>query len=64
MPSTIKEDQEFVLGGDIRIGGNAWLRNAFNAANLPRVPREGEVRKVIQQISTIYDLCFLTLNHS
>lgn len=59
MPSTLKDDHEFVPGGDLRVGGNTWLRNAFDSANLARVPREGEVRRVVHQLVNIYDLCTL-----
>ena len=59
MPETLKEDQELVPGGDIRICGNSWLREAFEYAQLQRVPREGEVRRVVHQLATIHDLCNL-----
>ena len=61
MPKSLKEDQELVPGGDIRINGNMWLRAAFDSARLRRVPREGEVRRVIHQVVTIHDLCALAL---
>ena len=61
MPKSLKEDQELVPGGDIRISGNMWVRTAFDSARLRRVPREGEVRRVIQQIATVHDLCTLAL---
>ena len=62
MPKSVKEEQELVPGGDIRINGNMWLRTTFDSARLRRVPREGEVRRVIQQIATLYDLCTLALD--
>ena len=41
-----REEQELVPGGDIRIRGNSWLRQAFSKSRIKRVPREGEFRKV------------------
>ena len=64
MPASVKEDQEFVPGGDIRTRGNSWLRKAFDEAQLPRVLREGEVRRVIHQISNVHGLCILAHHYS
>ena len=47
MPPSVKEDQEFVPGGDLRCLGNQWLRLAFDDANLSRALREAEIRRII-----------------
>ena len=59
MPESCKEEQELVPGGDLRLGGNTWLRNAFVESKALRVPRENEVRKVIHQLANIMDICSL-----
>ena len=59
LPPSVKEDHEFIPGGDIRIQGNSWIRKSFIEAQLSRVPRETEVRKVIFLVSKAHDLCIL-----
>ena len=55
----MKEDHEFIPGGDLRIQGNSWMRQSFVDAKLSRVPRENEVRKVIFLVSKAFGLCIL-----
>ena len=57
LPSTCKEDQELVPGGDLRFQGNTWLRKAFDRSKIKRVPREPEVRKVLTQLVKLEDIC-------
>lgn len=57
LPPSIKENQESVPGGDLRLTGNSWLRKAFDDARCIRVPREAEVRRVIGQLTNILDIC-------
>lgn len=57
IPRSCKEDQFLIPGGDLRRLGNQWLRKAFDEAKVNRTPREGEVRKVIGQLSNILDIC-------
>ena len=52
-----REEQELVPGGDIRIRGNSWLRQAFSKSRIKRVPREGEFRKVVRIVAAKKDLC-------
>ena len=59
LPDDCKEEQELLPGGDLRLGGNAWLRKAFDASRVRRVPREAEVRKVVHQLVNIVDVCTL-----
>ena len=59
MPESCKEEQELVPGGDLRISGNSWLRRAFDESRSQRVPREGEVRRVVHQLVNILDICLL-----
>ena len=55
----VREEQELVPGGDIRLSGNAWLRSAWDDSQITRVCREAEVRKVIYQLANLYGVCFL-----
>ena len=59
MPSKdfIREEQEMLPGGDIRIKGNAWLRKAWSKTKGNRVPREAEFRRLIGFLSTRHNLC-------
>ena len=50
IPDNAMEEQELLPGGDLRIRANHWLREAWDEADIERVPREAEVRKVVQQI--------------
>lgn len=59
MPEGIKEEQELIPGGDLRIAGNAWLRQVWVDAGIARVPREAEVRKVVKQLAHRCDICSL-----
>lgn len=56
IPDSCKEDHELVPGGDLRCAGNQWLRRAFQDSKVQRVPREGEVRKVIGQLTNLLDI--------
>lgn len=53
----VREEQELVPGGDLRKQGNAWLRAAWHESKVKRIPREGEIRKVIGQLANIHDIC-------
>lgn len=50
VPEGLSTDGELVLGGDIRLSGNLWLRDAFKEAGLLKVPREGQIRLVVLKI--------------
>ena len=41
----VKRQCELLPGGDIRVLGNQWLRAAYVASDLKRVPRENAMRK-------------------
>ena len=45
---TIKED--LVPGGDLRSKGNGWLRSAFTASGMKKVPREGQMRLAVKKL--------------
>ena len=47
MPEGVKEEQELILGGDIRIEGDTWLRQVWEEAAIARVQREAAVRRVV-----------------
>ena len=53
---SIEGNQELIPGGDIRIRGNQWLREAWDSMNnkVARVPREAEIRRVIEHLLKIY----------
>ena len=57
LPDSYREEQELVPGGDLRLLGNAWLRQAWEASKIDRVPREAEVRKVVHQLVNLVDVC-------
>ena len=59
--SLIKEEQEMVPGGDLRCKGNKWLRSAWESveSKIPRVPREAEVRRIIQHLIQLHPICIL-----
>lgn len=46
----VKRQCELLPGGDIRVLGNQWLRAAFVASGLHRVPHENAVRKACQHV--------------
>ena len=39
-----------VTGGDLRLKGNSWLRSAFQASGIGKVPREPQIRLVVAKI--------------
>ena len=55
----IREEEELVPGGDIRIRGNAWLRKAWQKSRAQRVPRESEFRRLVRMITERHSLCIL-----
>ena len=55
----IREEEELVPGGDIRIRGNAWLRKAWQKSKAQRVPRESEFRRLVRMITERQSLCIL-----
>ena len=57
LPSSLKEDQELVPGGDLRLQGNGWMRKAWDQCGVSRAPREAEMRKIVWQLVNIYDIC-------
>ena len=46
----VKQSMELVPGGDIRIGGNQWMRVAWRESGLCRVPREQQVREAVRRV--------------
>ena len=61
MPESLKEEQELLPGGDIRVLGNGWVRKAWEDSKVARAPREGEVRRVVHQLDNIHGICILAL---
>ena len=57
--SSIREEQELIPGGDIRIKGNQWIRKAWTKSKARRVPREPEFRKLVSQLNQHHNLCIL-----
>ena len=62
--STIREEQEMLPGGDIRVKGNSWLRKAWTKSKASRVPREAEFRRVVRHLANRHSLCFSVLFHT
>ena len=58
---TIKEEEELVPGGDLRIKMNQWLRKAWTKSKASRVPREAEFRKVVRILTMRYSICSLAI---
>lgn len=58
-PALIREEQELIPGGDIRIKGNGWLRKAWSKCGSSRVPREAEFRKLVGHLAHHHSLCIL-----
>ena len=56
---SIREEQELIPGGDIRIKGNHWLRKAWSKSKATRVPREPEFRKLVSELNQRHKLCIL-----
>ena len=50
MPANISVDDDIVPGGDIRVRGNAWLRSAFKATGLGKIPRETQFRLAVGKL--------------
>lgn len=46
----IRKTGEFWPGGDIRNGGNQWLRTAFHRSELVKVPRKNSVRQSLREV--------------
>ena len=46
----VKAKLELLPGGDIRVGGNQWVRAAWVDSKLNRVPREGQVRESVRKL--------------
>ena len=57
--ASIVEEEELIPGGDIRIKGNAWVRDAYSKSRAKRVPRESEFRKIVALLVKKYNLCSL-----
>ena len=56
---TVREEQELCPGGDIRVKGNRWVRDAFQESGIQRVPRQAEVHKVVKHLVHRCNLCSL-----
>lgn len=50
LPDRVTMDDDMVPGGDIRLRNNSWLRSAFKAAALTKVPRETQFRLAIARV--------------
>ena len=60
--SEVLEHSEMVSGGDLRGSGNQWLRAAYVASGLSKVPREGQIRLAVARVAKKKKLC--RSNHS
>ena len=50
LPSNVSMEGDMVTGGDLRLKGNSWLRSAFQASGIGKVPREPQIRLVVAKI--------------
>lgn len=55
----VRRDGQMLDGGDIRCKSNQWVRSAFLHSGLHRVPRESQVRAIIEKICSKKGLCGL-----
>lgn len=55
--ATVAKEEALVPGGDIRTKGNEWLRAAFQASGLARVPREAQMRLGTTALVKVKKLC-------
>ena len=55
----VRENQELVAGGDIRLEDNKWLVAALDEAALVRAPREAVVRNLVAYLVHRHNLCLL-----
>ena len=55
--SQVKEQLEMVAGGDLRGRANQWLRAAWVASGLSKVPREGQIRLAVARVAKKKKLC-------
>lgn len=50
IPPDMKSDDDLVPGGDLRSSGNNWLRSAYKASGLDKVPRENKIRQIVKKL--------------
>ena len=50
MPNGKSIEDDLICGGDLRARGNAWLRSAFVASKLTKVPRENQIRMAVKKL--------------
>ena len=53
----VQKEEALGAGGDIRSKGNEWLRSAFVASGLPRVPREVQIRLAVGLVVRKKKIC-------
>ena len=53
----VRTSGELAPGGHLRQKNNTWIRGAYDAAGLRKVPRETRVRLVIQKLAKKKKLC-------
>ena len=56
----VKKNLELLPGGDIRQKENGWIRAAWDEAQIGKVPRENQIRLVVQKIAKKRRLCTLS----
>ncbi len=54
----IKQMNEMLPGGHLKVYGNQWLRSAFQKSDLVKVPRESTIRLALFKIIRKKDLRF------
>lgn len=50
VPEWCKHEGSLLDGGDLRLRKNLWLRSAYKASGLGRVPRETRLRAVVRKV--------------
>ena len=63
MPKEKSAEDDLVSGGDLRAKGNGWLRSAFIASGLAKVPRETQIRMAVKKLMTKRKMGILVLKN-
>lgn len=59
--STVKKNNELLPGGDLRATQNAWVRSAWVASGLQKVPREKTIKLIVRKLVRKLKLCPLDI---
>ena len=55
----IRKDCSFCAGGRLQRKSNSWIREAYEAAGMSRVPHQKHIHGVLQKLEAEHNLCSL-----